>query len=212
MPNFIENIRAVNNVFPHILSAMQGRGAQGEAALPGGRIVYKNLPSVQENENSEDWTERIAVPFSFTKEGSKIYGMLYMPESEAANKLDPRRDINTALNVGDIQIYGGETMDGRSFTPKGFNEIVQQADKNSFKIESRLVDYLGGASARKYSKSGEPSDETVYRIPGIKVNDAERMNVLQQNLGSAQLDRPNRNSPATNEFVNHYRMTRGMNR
>lgn len=211
MPSFIENIRAVNQNFPYLLSTIQGRSEQGEASTPQGTL-YKNLPNTNEQENSIEWRERIAVPFSFTKEGSKMYGMLYMPESEAANKLDPQRDINTALNVGDIQIYGGETMDGRSFTPKGFNEIVQEADKDSFKIENRLVDYLGGASARKYSKSGRPSDETVYRIPGIKVNDTKLMNALQQNLGSAQANQSNRNSSATNEFVNNYRTARGMNR
>lgn len=211
MPSFIENIRAVNQGFPYLLSTLQGRGEQGEASTPQG-TMHKNLPNANEQDNSIEWRERVAVPFSFTKEGSKMYGMLYMPESEAADKFDPRRDINTVMEVGDIQIYGGETMDGRSFTPKGFNEIVQQADKNSFKIEDRLVDHLGGASARKYSKSGNPSGETVYRIPGIKVNDTKLMNALQQNLGSAQANQSNRNSSATNEFVNNYRMARGMNR
>lgn len=200
MPTFIENIRAVNDVFPHILSALQGRSAQGEAALPNGRIAYKNLPSTHENENSEDWTERIAVPFSITKNGNKKYGMIYMPESEAARTLDPSRTQSSdgfAPGSGNIQIYGGETMDGLSFSPSGFNKIIEESDKDSFRIENGLRFGLDTTTARLYdNKSGRRTDRSVSHIPGVKVSNTQSMKELRKNLLSAQ----------ANNFIDNFRI------
>ena len=168
-----------------------------------------NLPSLYEPNNSREWRNRVAVPFSYSDgtNNKRSYGIIYMPESAAW-------EISStgSTDAEELQTYGAETMDGISLTPKGVQKLFDKY-RDSFRIETDLVSPedsaapLRGASALSTETSHNP-------LPGVKVSNSGALRRLQNNIVGMQgrnLRAFNRQSiyPAQNDFVNYLRRTRG---
>lgn len=168
-----------------------------------------SVPSLEDHRNSEDWKERVAMPFSYSDgdNGKRTYGILYLPKSAA---WEISSTGNT--NAKELQTYGAETMDGLSLTPAGVQKMFNKY-RDSFRIETDLVPSEDSAAPSRGNVTPRPD---VYNpLPGVKVNNAPALRRLQNNVVSSQnrmLEWPTGRRaayPMQNDFIQYYRQSRG---
>lgn len=177
----------------------------------------KDLPAATSNENTTQWTNRVAIPFSVddgdpeiakngnTRNSKRLFGIMYVPEQMAY-------DIESG-NPSELKSYGAELMDGTSLSAKGLQQLYEKY-KDSFSFE---FEPLKGVE----TKINVPTaSEAMYLKPrmqtmtGVFAEDRNKMEKLRANVANLQkryLDRfPTSKYSSQNDFIRHLRETRRM--